>query len=171
MGGRSAGLAAPREGRCAFTLLELVLVLVIIATVMALAAPSLRGFWRGADARDAATQLLSVIQWGRIKAVSDSTIYRLNIDARDGRYWLTMQDGGEFVDVGSDFGQTFTLPAQMRIELRDATTTDSIEFHPNGRSEVATIHLLGPDDGEERRIACPSPAEPFRLLSPGEVIP
>src|SRR5688500_9566548 len=121
-----------------FTLLELVLVLVIISTALAMAAPALRGWSKGARLRDAGDQFLAVARWARSQAVSNSRVYRLNVDANAGRYWVTVQDGTEFVSTGSDFGQVFALPSGFGISMNEATAQQSlkaVDFFPTGRTQ------------------------------------
>ena len=80
----------------AFTLLELILVMVIVCVMMAMAATSLRGFWAGRRTDDAASQLLAVTHWARSQAATDGRLYRLNIEPRAGTYWLTVQQQEQF---------------------------------------------------------------------------
>ena len=74
-----------------FTLLELILVMVILSTVLAMAAPSLRGFFGSRKTNDTASQILSLTQFARSQAISEGIIYRLNFDTRERTYWLTAQ--------------------------------------------------------------------------------
>src|SRR3972149_3661562 len=68
------------ERSVGFTLLELILVMVILSTVLAMAAPSLRGFFASRQIQDAAAQILALTQFARSQAVSEGTTYRLNFD-------------------------------------------------------------------------------------------
>jgi type II secretion system protein H len=178
--------------RSGFTLLELVLVLVIIATVMAMAAPSLRGFSRGARQRDTAEELLAMTRWARTHATTHGVVCRLNIDTAAGRFWLSEQQpgSGQFTQIGSSFGRVFTAPAGVQIEVlppRDALlpgrqdaaaiqrmqqtltagSTAMIDFYPTGRTRPVRIRLS--DEGRYPiEIECASAAELFRIVQPGE---
>src|SRR4051812_41387822 len=101
-----------RRAHSAFTLIELVLVLVIISTAMAIAAPSLGGWNRGSKLRDAGDQFLAVARYARTQALANAQTYRLNIDPAGGRYWLTAQEGQGFVNLGNEFGRMFSLDQQ-----------------------------------------------------------
>ncbi|WP_428937146.1 pilus assembly FimT family protein [Fontivita pretiosa] len=175
-----------------FTLLELVLVLVIIATVMAMAAPSLRGFSRGARQRDTAEELLAMTRWARTYATTQGVVCRLNIDTAAGRFWLSEQQpgSGQFTQIGSSFGRVYTAPAGVQIEVlppRDALlpgrqdaaamqqtqrivtagSTVAIDFYPTGRTRPVRIRLT--DEGRYPiEIECASPAELFHIVNPGE---
>src|SRR5688500_698776 len=93
--------------RGAFTLFELVLVLVMVSILMVVAAPSLRGFLAGSKSRDATENLLAMTRLARERAIADRTVYRLNIDPQNNTYWVLMQDGQRFVQTGTDLGQTY----------------------------------------------------------------
>ena len=165
---------APRR---AVTLLELVLVMVVISTAMALAAPSLRGFWRNADSRDAAQQFVSVARYAQTKAASGSVTLRLNIDSGGREYWLSVREGVDFVELRNDFGRRFAIPREGRIELLPVRSPFTgavsevqgrtyLDFFPDGRTEPARVRIY---DGEnEAFVECSSPAESFRELSAEE---
>jgi len=178
--------------RSGFTLLELVLVLMIIATVMAMAAPSLRGFSHGARQRDAAEELLAMTRWARTYATTHGVVCRLNIDIVAGRFWLSEQQpgSGQFTQIASGFGRVFTAPAGVQIQVlppgdallpgrQDAAamqqiqrtvaagSTATIDFYPTGRTRPVRIRLS--DQGRYPiEIECASPAELFRIVNPGQ---
>src|SRR3954452_13919754 len=77
----------------AFTLLELVLVLVIIAIVPAMAAPSLRGWHKGSKMKDTAAEFISLTELARTRAVSSTMVHRLMVDSQNGRCFLAVQQG------------------------------------------------------------------------------
>lgn len=155
--------------RSGFTLLELILVMVIACTALALTAPSLRGWSRGAKLRAAADDLVALARRARTQAAGDGAVYRLNIDPNAGAYRLTVQSGTEFAAIGSSYGRRFEIPEGFRIEMTKAVATSgaTIDFFPNGRTEAARI-TLSTDQGDSIIVECPSPAERFRVLSPGE---
>jgi Tfp pilus assembly protein FimT len=157
----------------AFTLWELILVMVIITTALAMAAPSLSGWGRGSKLRDVGDQFLAVTRWARSQAIADAQVYRLNIDSSVGAYWLTAQQGEQFVELGNSFGQLHTLPQGYRIAIAaDATgapqSQQTIDFMPNGRLTAARIEIVT-DLGGTLEIAALSPTEQFAVLEAAEV--
>lgn len=148
-----------------FSLLELILVMLIIAVVLAIAAPTLRGFASSRQVRDAAASLVVLTQWARMKAVSEARRYRLNIDIEEGEYWLEAQEGANFKELGVDFGQRFEFPVGITVEWEKPTQGgrgETIEFGPSGRTEPATLRLTG-KAGTVLDVICESPSEPFRV--------
>jgi len=164
---RTKLLPALAEG---FTLLELVLVMVIICTVLAMAAPSLRGFFASRKTVDAAAQLTALAHLARSCAVAEGKTYRLNLDTEAGTYWLTAQHGGGFRKLGTEFGRVFSLPEGTRAswkEPAEAAFRRYLTFSPGGRTDATTIELRGLQ-GEVVCVTCPSPTERFSVVASPE---
>ena len=152
-----------KQFRSAFTLMELVLVLLILTIAMAMAAPSLRNFWKGNRVKDAGEQLAYITRLARTQAVSDGAVYRLGIDADGAGYALYVQQATGFVLIPSD---NFALPEETHVEVTkaDGSSVDHIDFYPNGRTEPASIRLMSAGYSDII-LTCPSPTEMFSLVS------
>ena len=154
-----------------FTLLELILVMVIISTVLAMAAPSLRGFFSSRKIHDAAANILSLVRYARSQAISEGMTYRLNFNAEKGVYWLTSNRDGAFSVLDNEFGREFLLPDDTAVALEkedDKKKTETyITFFPQGIAECATITLTD-RTGEVIKILSPSPAEAYRIIKAEE---
>jgi type II secretion system protein H len=179
---RAKRAARAQAGRCAvrgrhaalrrkaFTLLELVLVMMIICTVLALAAPSLRGFFTSRETADAAAQITALTQLARSQAVSDGYPYRLSFDTQAGTYWLTVQKGGAFQPLGTEFGRAFRLPDGVQATLQNAVDQAPhayIQFNVDGSQTPATIRLMD-RQGDVMAVTCPSPTAPFTVVGSQE---
>jgi type II secretion system protein H len=149
-----------------FTLLELILVMVILSTVLAMAAPSLRGFFASRQTQDAAAQLLTLTQLARSQAVCEGTGYRLNLDAEQGQYWLTSWQSGTFENLGTEFGRVFTLPKDTVMQLagveRDGDET-FVSFAPQGTTTAAKIRLVD-RRGRIVDVMCRAATESFSIV-------
>src|SRR5688500_19015861 len=108
-----------------FTLLELVLVLMVLAVVLAAAAPSLSGWNRGQKLQNAADAVLSAALWARAEAVATATPHRLEVDPMTGVYRVTRRDGEEWVASAGEFARDTTLSSGLSIEIvrQDETGT------------------------------------------------
>jgi prepilin-type N-terminal cleavage/methylation domain-containing protein len=158
----NAGQHGRDEG---MTLLELILVLVILSTVLAMAAPSLRGFFTSRRTEDAAAQILVLTQLARSQAISEGVVYRLNFDTRQRTYWLTAQRAGTFEKLETGLGQVFTLPKDVEVELIDVEQKDGdtfLAFTPHGTVTDGTIRLTD-RRGEAIEVTCPSVTETFSI--------
>jgi type II secretion system protein H len=156
-----------QDGRTrGFTLLELILVMVILSTVLAMAAPSLRGFFASRRSHDTAAQILALTQLARSQAICEGTIYRLNFDARQSTYWLTAQQAGVFEKLKTEFGRVFTLPKDLVMEL-DALDEEEddifLEFTPQGTVTAGTVRLVD-RRGRAIEVTCPTVTESFSVV-------
>jgi len=144
--------------------------MVIICTVLAGAAPSLRGFFASRETADAAAQIVALTQFARSASVSEGRRYRLNFDKDAGVYWLTAQEKGAFENIGSEFGRVFSLPKGGRLALESTAgqvAESRVTFYPSGRIQPARIRLTG-RQGEMIDVVCESPTELFHVASSEE---
>lgn len=77
----------------AFTLVELILVLVLIGLALAIAGPPLaEAYWRS-SARGAVDEFVTTHELARSTAVRYGRVARLRIDAAGGRFWAEVDTG------------------------------------------------------------------------------
>ena len=145
--------------------------MVIICVVLAMAAPSLGGFFGSRRTADAAARILALARYARSHAATEGVTYRLNLDFGEGEYWLTREETAAFTRLKTEFGRTFALPDKTEATWRERPgdpARDYIEFLPDGRTDPASLRLTG-SKGEVFEIVCRAPAERFRILTPREV--
>jgi prepilin-type N-terminal cleavage/methylation domain-containing protein len=138
------------RGAGAFTLVELILVMVLICIILGAAAPSLRGFFSSRKTANAAAHIMGLIQYARTQAIADGCNYRLNFDTTQNTYWLTVQSGSAFVAINTEYGITHSLPEGASFDLQadpNATITDHIDFYPDGSTSAAAIGVI-PSTGQ-----------------------
>lgn len=173
----------PRDARRAFTLLELILVMMIIATVMALAAPSLSGWSKGAKLRNAAESLVSMTRYARTQAIIKGTVYRVQL-GDPATFTLLKQQGTDFVEANDQAAPAVAAPDGGKIEFtritvnsneqtqpdtgtKDAASSDAsraLDFDPTGRSPTATIKIYD-SAGKYLTIENTSPLQQFKTVS------
>lgn len=152
------------------TLLELVAVLLVMALILAAAAPSLRGFAQGRQTADTARSLTALAAWARTQAVSEGRMYRLNIDAERGRYYVTAEQGGAFVRIDTSLGRTFELPEGMSLTWEEPENVEHnrhLTFYPTGRVTPASV-LLDDGSGLVTRIRAGTPTDRFIVVAANE---
>jgi type II secretory pathway pseudopilin PulG len=177
-----------RSNLRAFTLIELILVMVIITFVVGAVVPLLRGFSAGRRTADSARMILALAQYAHTQAESEGRTYRLNFDDSAGTFWLTADhDDGTFQPPANDFGKTQSLDAgvKMQVEitppvipldeqqsqtptptLSKSQPTDAgsyVEFDPSGRSQPVTISLSD-NFGSKVQLACVSATDELRIV-------
>jgi prepilin-type N-terminal cleavage/methylation domain-containing protein len=161
-------LAAQRTSSRAFTLIELILVMLIIAIALAMAAPNLRGWSHGSQLRNAGDQFLTLTRYANAQAISEGKKYRHKDDPGQGRYWITVQQGqDQFVNVTSEFGQVYSMPEGMQITLSDLQSkpVDSVDFYPSGRVTPAHVRIAGSAEVGAVDIEAATPAEGFSYVT------
>lgn len=149
-----------------FTLLELILVMIIMCTVLAMAAPSLRGFFSSRKIADVAEQILALTHYAKTQSVYQSGYYRLNFEPTQREYWLSSLDKGQFQRLKSDFGSKFTIPGDIEIDFENFDRQGSlyyIDFRPEGYSRQCRI-LLEDDKENYIDVVCYGPAENFEVI-------
>ncbi len=155
----------------AMTLLELILVMVILSTVLAMAAPSLRGFFASRRLDGAAAQILALTQLARSQAVSEGIVYRLNFDTRDRTYWLTARKAGVFESLDTEMGQVYTIPQDIELDLQDIDKKDKdvfLAFTPHGTATAGVVRLTD-RSGRVLEVSSPSLTEPYSIVQPREI--
>jgi type II secretion system protein H len=152
---------------CGFTLLELVVVMLIIGIVLAMAAPSMRGWGHGMAVRNAGEEFVALTRLARSQAVADATTYRLNVDVQAGQYWLTQQSGSDFVAINnSDLGKMHTLPTGWHIVMNNAASANaaSFDFSSTGQADPGNV-TISDDQGNSVQINCPTAVDGFRIVT------
>lgn len=159
----------------AFTLIELILVMVIISIALGYAAPSLRGWGQGQKLKNAADEFIAATGVARSLAVSEATIYAVEINSGDNTYAVKQIDAatGVKTDAAGSMGGIKSLPETFKITLVSgggstaegtaaaAAGSNVILFYPDARSTPAVVQIESPA-GEVIKIQSESPAEPFR---------
>jgi prepilin-type N-terminal cleavage/methylation domain-containing protein len=165
--GAETTLAIGRKSR-AFTLVELILVMVVVSVVLALSAPRLRGFFVSRQTADAAAMVLSLTKWARSEAISQGRPVHLNVDPSGAECWLTVQEAGLFVSPKSEIGRRFPAPEGATIAIvpdTPGTAPTYVEFLPSGRSDTATIEIRSAS-GQTYQVVTDSATEPYHIITP-----
>jgi type II secretion system protein H len=106
----------------AFTLIELLLVMTIMVTAMAIAAPTLANFFRGRTLDSEARRLLALTHSGQNRAVSEGIPARLWVDAAQHSYGLQQDPGWSDRDPKA---LEFACDKELEIEVVHAEVSRS----------------------------------------------
>jgi prepilin-type N-terminal cleavage/methylation domain-containing protein len=77
----------------AFTLIELIIVMVVLAVLLALVAPSLTSSFRGRNLEQAGAQVLAVTEYGRDEAISQGVPVDVWINPANGQFGIAVKAG------------------------------------------------------------------------------
>ncbi len=122
-----------------FTLVELIIVVVVIALVLAVSYPSLSRGSASIKLRAAGRDILSTFRYAREKAVTEQTGMRVAVDRE--KQEVTLSD-----DLG-DGSRRYTLPRDIQIRRMLLGGIEVMEgplivrFLPNGSAEEAEVML------------------------------
>jgi type II secretion system protein H len=95
------------RGRCAFTLVELILVMTVMVILFSLVMPSLKGFFRGRNLDNEALRFIALTRYGQSRAINEGVPVELWINPRAGSYGLEALSG---------YAQTETKPESYTLD-------------------------------------------------------
>jgi type II secretion system protein H len=130
-----------------FTLVELLVVLALIATMVALAAPSLSHFFQGRTQDSEVRRFLSLTRYGQSRAVSEGVPMLLWIDTKAGSYGLQQEagytEGADTNAVEYDVGKDLKIDVVRTLSLAQPAHTGknqpAIRFMPDGGADAASL--------------------------------
>ena len=155
----SAGRPRAARPYRAFTLIELILVLALLAVATSLIAPSLSHFFKGRALDSEARQLLALVHAGQSRAVSEGFPMLLWFDSPGRPYGLQEESSSgtgrsENIDPKAE---EFTFEEQLTIEPVNASpmpvngrSLPAIRFLPDGTvddSSVTTVRIAAQPGG------------------------
>lgn len=128
----------------AFTLVEILLVIVIAGIVLALAAPNFSKGYSRFQLNRTAEDLLNVSRWAQAMAIGQGRKYALTF-TDDRRSYAILRamvneetdDQNSFEPVSGALGRMHRLPDAVLLDTHD----DRIGFYPDGNIDPATIQL------------------------------
>ncbi|MCE5184701.1 MAG: prepilin-type N-terminal cleavage/methylation domain-containing protein [Planctomycetaceae bacterium] len=149
-----------------FTLLELILVMIILCTVLAMAAPSLKGFFSSRQLNSLAEQIQLLTRYARIQAVSEARYVRVEFDLNRRQYGVTALEGSRYELLKKDFAAWYKMPTDIEFEFENVNIDQGryvLQFDLRGHTKLCRIRLR---DGNDNRIdlVCRTPAENFQLI-------
>lgn len=128
----------------AFTLIELILVMALLATLLAIAAPSLSRSFKGRNLDQEATQLLAATEYARDEAVSQGVPMSVWIDPETGDFGVQARDGYEGDALRE---RSWTLNPDLHFEAVKATAdksgrTVAVQFEPDGTLDPESLDAI-----------------------------
>jgi type II secretion system protein H len=134
------------NGISAFTLVELLIVLVLIGTICAIAAPSLSHFFRGRTQDSEVRRFLALTHYGQSRAVSEGVPMLLWVDPKAGAYGLQQETGytdGDTNAVEYEIGKDLQIDVVKAITgaqpAHTARNQPAIRFLPDGAADSASV--------------------------------
>lgn len=138
------GETVPR--RCgevaAFTFVELMLVAILIGVLATLSVPMFRRTFQDLQLGNTSQNMATLCRYANQKAIIERSVYRLNLEPRRGKFWLTQcalgpSSGEDFKRLGGRLGKVYSVPAGITLECQ----VKNIAFYPDGSADKASIQL------------------------------
>ncbi len=155
---RDCSINGRRPASCrvrAFTLIELIFVLMLLAIAASMVAPRMSSFFRGRALNFEARRMLSLINYAQSRAVSESVPVLLWVDARTSRYGIEVQGAHASAD---DRTPTFTADPTLTLVAPPSTGEVAsenddekfglpeglavIRFNPDGFFDEISVHKI-----------------------------
>ncbi len=163
--GHGAILVRPPSHRArlgAFTLVELMVVLLVITIMSALIIPEMRGTFQEALLRSTARNLLDGCHLAYSQAISVHRVHRVRLDLQDGHYFVEVREQGRegeaagFAPVRKVPGAQGVLDRRIAIELRPPPPKTDDQEEPEAPPLV-----------EEKQPSAAAPREVIRFYPDG----
>jgi type II secretion system protein H len=133
--------------RCAFTLIELILVLALLVIITSIAVPAMSRFIRGRALDSEARRLSALLHAAQSRAVSEGMPMMLWVNEKNGTYGLEAETSGQNGDAKAE---DLTVDATLQISVLNlgtgAQTTfknlPAIRFLPDGTVDETSPQTL-----------------------------
>ncbi len=110
----ATGNPIKRRNQCAFTLVEMILVMVLLVVAVSIVAPRLSGFMRERALDSEARRFISVANEGQSRAVSEGMPMVLWIDEKNNGYGLEEETPGNRADTKAE---NFTADENVAVAV------------------------------------------------------
>jgi prepilin-type N-terminal cleavage/methylation domain-containing protein len=154
-----------------FTLVELIMVMVVLAGVMAIAAPSLNKFFRNSALNDEARRIVGLIEMARHEAISSGYPMQVWFDLENQWFGMRELSGMGNQPDNSTGGQVqrgkhvYQINTHLEIELDTSTMVSQafpcIVYFPDGQLETSSLpgfYLKNKKQGNQRLQIVRSPS-------------
>jgi Tfp pilus assembly protein FimT len=135
------------------TLIELIVVMTMLATVLAVAAPTLSRFFAGRVLENEARRMLALTRYARSEAISRSVLMELWFHPESGTYGLDPQAGYEFDDRKPvEFILADGLVFEVDGKAVDEQGKVKILFWPDGSIDGESVEYVRIREDEESAV-------------------
>ncbi len=124
----------------AFTLIEILLVVILLSVVAAIALPNFGPVYRDMQLRRSADDIVYLMRYTQTRAITKGVMCQINFDPIASTYWLTQQaavqaddkeDKVSFEAVPGRWGRIFHIMSPVQLDPKVA----HINFSPDGNIE------------------------------------
>lgn len=138
------GLARPAD-QVGFTLIELSVVMAIVGILLAFAAPAWKTYQANQEDRSAAAAVVSMMRNAHVRATSEATSYRVDVDAASRRLTLLRYDGASYVVRRTEKLEGSKVRVDQVAFTNSAGVPTSAYFYARGTASPGKVVLKRTD--------------------------
>jgi len=128
----------------AFTLVELLLVMVVLSVIVALSVPNFNQTLKRFELKKTAQDMVYLIRWAQSRAIQDNSEYRLVFLDELNSYQILRADSSQtssnkkFISIPIRMGRVMRVPRSVKVHAAQAMT-----IYPDGTLDKVSIELEG----------------------------
>lgn len=126
---------------CAFTLVEMLVVLAIVGMIMAISIPFTSSFGKGFKIKTTTRAIVGVMTVARSNAITFRKNYSAVFDVKKGQYWI--ED-----EAGRIYEKKYSLPGGIKFEIKGDEGADPVTFE----NDKVMFNSSGAIEGESGSI-------------------
>jgi prepilin-type N-terminal cleavage/methylation domain-containing protein len=134
----------PDQRQRAFTLIELMVVIVIISIMTGVIVVEMSGTFHDALLRSTSRQLIDVFSLASSRAISLNRTHEVRFDRATGQYEVDTRQRGIFMPIKAAGGEG-SINSHILLRLVGEGPDDTIAFHPDGTADERAIELRDPE--------------------------
>ncbi|MCH7504760.1 prepilin-type N-terminal cleavage/methylation domain-containing protein [PVC group bacterium] len=128
-----------KDSKKAFTLIELLIVVVIVSILVVITVPRFRGSFEFIRFENSVRNFTKLVRYGQDLAVIYRRHYRLKVEEREGAFWLEHEGKtkGRFEKVSGKWGKKYFIPSFVDLK----TDKKEYVFYLDGRSQTGEVEF------------------------------
>ena len=136
----------PKKNRSqgAFTLIEILLVVLVLAVIVGISIPNFQNTYQKFSLKKNVDDVLYTMRYAQSRAVMKNLIVRLEFNEDFSQYWLTQEEPSEestdkitFEDVDGSMGRIFNFDHEVKVE----SSGNAIQFYPDGNIDKLELKM------------------------------
>ena len=130
----------------AFTLVEILLVVVLLGVLAGLAVPNFTKSFADLQLKDTTDNLAYLMRYAQSRAILRKNPQKITFNTERTAFWLLEKSsddpGADFERISGRMGRRFSVPREIAVECAG----DDIVFSKNGKMDKARIYLKNQQD-------------------------